>query len=93
MDTKVLTVHVPLPLAEKVDASAASIERPCGWLIKEALTAWVEQEEQEEQRHAMTLEALASIDAGRAVQHEDVVRWASRLGASDTVAVPKARKR
>lgn len=90
MDTKVLTAHVPLPLAEKVDALAASIERPRGWVVKEALAAWVEQEER---RHAMTLEALDSVDAGNTVPHEDVVAWAARLSTEDAVSAPKARKR
>ncbi|HEX7048104.1 MAG TPA: ribbon-helix-helix domain-containing protein [Gammaproteobacteria bacterium] len=90
MDTKVLTAHVPLQLANKVDALAASIERPRGWVVKEALAAWVEQEER---RHEMTLEALESVDAGRTVPHEDVLAWASRLGSKDIVSVPKARKR
>lgn len=37
--TKVLTAHVPLPLAEKVDQMAARLERPRGWIIKQALAA------------------------------------------------------
>lgn len=90
MDTKVLTAHVPLQLANKVDALAASLDRPRGWVVKEALAAWVEQEER---RHAMTLEALESVDAGRTVPHEDVVAWAGRLGTPGAASVPKARKR
>lgn len=90
MDTKVLTAHVPLQLADKVDRLAASLERPRGWVVKEALLAWVEQEER---RHEMTLEALESIDAGLSVPHEDVVNWARRLGTEDSVATPRARKR
>ena len=37
MDTKVITAHVPLPLAEKVDELAARLERPRGWIVKQAL--------------------------------------------------------
>ncbi len=39
METKVLTAHVPLPLAEKVDQIAARLERSRGWIVKQALTA------------------------------------------------------
>ena len=42
MTTKVLTAHVPLSLAEKVDQLAARLERSHGWIIKQALAAWVE---------------------------------------------------
>ena len=56
-ETKVLTAHVPLGLAEKVEAMAARLERSRGWVMKQALAAWVDQEEE---RHRMTLEALAA---------------------------------
>ena len=38
-NTKVLTAHVPLPLAEKVDQLANRLERSRGWVIKQALSA------------------------------------------------------
>ena len=37
--TKVLTAHVPLSLAEKVEAMASRLERSRGWVIKQALAA------------------------------------------------------
>ena len=43
-NTKVLTAHVPVPLAEKVDQLANRLERSRGWVIKQALSAWIEQE-------------------------------------------------
>lgn len=41
-ETKVLTAHVPLPLAEKVDQITARLERSRGWIVKQALTAWID---------------------------------------------------
>jgi predicted transcriptional regulator len=41
METRVLTAHVPVDLATKVDEVAARIERSRGWVIKQALAAWV----------------------------------------------------
>jgi metal-responsive CopG/Arc/MetJ family transcriptional regulator len=43
--TRVLTAHVPTPLAEKVDQLAARLDRSRGWIIRQALAAWIEQEE------------------------------------------------
>ncbi len=57
-ETKVLTAHVPLGLAEKVEAMASRLERSRGWVVKQALAAWVDQEEE---RHRMTLEALEDV--------------------------------
>ncbi len=61
MHTKVFTAHVPMGLADKIDQLAAHIERPRGWIVKQALTAWVGQEEE---RRQLTLEALADVLVG-----------------------------
>ncbi len=85
MDTKVITAHVPLPLAEKVDELAARLERSRGWIIKQALSAWVEQEEE---RRRLTLEALADVDAGRVIGHQAVQAWAASLDTDTPHPLP-----
>jgi predicted transcriptional regulator len=75
-ETKVLTAHVPLSLAEKVEAMASRLERSRGWVMKQALAAWVDQEEE---RHRMTLEALEDVDAGRLIDHQAITAWADSL--------------
>lgn len=84
-NTKVLTAHVPLPLAEKVDQLAARLERSRGWIVKQALTAWVDQEEE---RSRLTREALADVDAGRVIDHQAVQAWADSLGISQPLPMP-----
>lgn len=86
METKVLTAHVPLPLAEKVDQLAARLERSRGWIVKQALTAWVNQEEE---RRRLTLEALADVDAGRIIDHQAVQAWAASLGTDMPGPLPQ----
>ena len=76
MTTRVLTAHVPLALAEKVDAAVERLDRPRAWIVKQALAAWFDEEER---RHFQTLEALADIKAGRTVDHEAVKAWAESL--------------
>jgi predicted transcriptional regulator len=85
MDTKVITAHVPLPLAEKVDQLAARLERPRGWIVKQALVAWVDQEEE---RRRLTLEALADVDVGRVVDHQAVQAWADSLDKEKPLSAP-----
>jgi len=85
--TKVLTAHVPLDLAEKVDAMAARLERSRGWVMKQALAAWVDQEEE---RHRMTLEALDEVEAGHVIDHRAVQAWADSLGTEKPLPAPKA---
>jgi predicted transcriptional regulator len=84
-ETKVLTAHVPLPLAEKVEAMAARLERSRGWVMKQALAAWVDQEEE---RHRMTLEALADVDAGRVIDHQSIQAWADSLTSRKPLPPP-----
>ncbi|HEX7617162.1 MAG TPA: ribbon-helix-helix domain-containing protein [Verrucomicrobiae bacterium] len=86
MATKVLTAHVPLSLAEKVDHLAARLERSRGWIIKQALTAWVDQEEE---RRRLTLEALADVDAGHVIDDQTVQAWADSLDTDNPLPAPR----
>lgn len=86
METKVLTAHVPLPLAEKVDELAARIERSRGWIVKQALAAWIDQEEE---RYRLTLEALADVDAGHVIDQNAVQAWADSLGTDNPLPLPR----
>ncbi len=84
--TRVLTAHVPLPMADKVDQIAARLERSRGWIMKQALSAWIIQEEE---RDRLTQEALADVDAGRVIDHQAVQAWADSLGADKPLPVPR----
>ncbi len=85
-ETKVLTAHVPLVLAEKIDQVAARIERSRGWIVKQALSAWIDQEEE---RSRLTREALADVDAGRVIDHQAVQAWADSLDTASPLPVPR----
>ncbi|MFZ6693962.1 CopG family ribbon-helix-helix protein [Undibacterium sp. SXout20W] len=86
VDTKVLTAHVPLPLAEKVDQLAARLERSRGWIMKQALSAWIDQEEE---RSRLTLEALADVDAGCVISHQSIQAWADSLNTDTPLPAPR----
>jgi predicted transcriptional regulator len=86
MTTKVLTAHVPLSLAEKVDRLAARLERSRGWIVKQALSAWINQEEE---RERLTIEALADVDNGRVIDHQAVQDWAESLSSKKPLPVPR----
>ena len=83
--TKVLIAHVTLPLAEKVDLMAERLERSRGWIIKQALSAWLDQEEK---RERLTREALADVDAGLVVDHQAVQAWADSLNTEEPLPMP-----
>jgi predicted transcriptional regulator len=85
MSTRVFTAHVPLPLAEKVDEIAARMERSRGWIVKQALAAWIDLEEE---RKRLTLEALADVDAGNVIDHHSVQQWADSLDTDKQLPTP-----
>lgn len=85
-ETKALTAHLPLPLAEKVDRMAARLERSRGWIVKQALSAWLDQEEE---RNRLTREALADVDSGQVIDHQTVQAWADSLGTDETQPIPR----
>ena len=84
-ETKIMTVHVPRALAERVDAMAARLERSRGWVMTQALAAWVEQGDE---RHLLTLEALADVDADRVIDHQAIQAWADSLGSRKPLPPP-----
>lgn len=87
MSTRVLTAHVPEGLAQKVDSVAARLERSRGWVVKQALAAWIDQEDE---RHRLTLEALADVDSGRVVDHQAMRVWAESLETDSPLPPPAA---
>jgi len=88
MQTKVVTAHIPLDLADKVDALAARLERPRGWIVKKALTAWVAEEELQDR---LTREALDQARQGLGVDHAEVMAWAESLDGPNPLPMPTAK--
>ncbi|SHO53788.1 CopG family ribbon-helix-helix protein [Desulfopila aestuarii] len=84
--TKVITAHVPLPLADKVDQMAARLERSRGRIMKQALSAWIAQEDE---RDRLTHEALADVDAGSVIDHQTVQAWVDSLETDQSVPLPR----
>jgi predicted transcriptional regulator len=76
MDTRVVTAHLPADLAKKLDGLAERLDRPRGWIVKEAIASFISLEEK---RFRLTLEALADVDSKRTVDHVEIEAWAEGL--------------
>jgi predicted transcriptional regulator len=74
MDSRVVTAHLPADLAKKLDGLAERLDRPRGWIVKEAIASFISLEEK---RFQLTLEALADVDSKRTVDHAEIEAWAS----------------
>ena len=77
METRVVTSHLPADLADKLDGLAERLDRPKGWIVKEAIASYVALEDE---RRRQTREALADVKAGRTHDHADIEAWARSLG-------------
>ncbi|WP_454688224.1 CopG family ribbon-helix-helix protein [Achromobacter aloeverae] len=84
--TRVVTAHVPIPLADEVDEMSVRLERSRGWIVKQALSAWLAQESE---RERLTREAMDDVDAGRTFEHQSVLAWAESLGTDQPLPVPR----
>lgn len=47
--------------------------------------------DQEKERHRMTLEALADVDAGRLIDHKDILAWVDSLATNNSLP-PRFRR-
>ncbi|EMM6204625.1 ribbon-helix-helix protein, CopG family [Pseudomonas aeruginosa] len=85
IETRAITVHVPVQLAERVDQLAARVGRSKDWVVRQALVAWIDQEEE---RGHLTRAALADVDAGRVIDHQTVLAWTDSLSTDTPLPVP-----
>jgi predicted transcriptional regulator len=65
---------------------ANRLERSRGWIMKQALSAWIVQEEE---RDHLTQEALTDVDAGRVIDHQAVQAWADSLSSDEPLPAPR----
>lgn len=85
IDTRVLTAHIPLGMAEEIDQIAAKLERSKNWIVKQALSAWIDQEAL---RDKLTHEGLSDVDVGNLVSHQSMQAWADSLSSNTPLPSP-----
>lgn len=68
---RVVTAKLPGELVSRMDEVAGRMDRSKSWIVREALTEWLADEER---RHKLTLEALKDVDEGRTFTQEEIER-------------------
>ena len=79
MDTKVVTAHLPLELADKLESYARSMDRSKGWIVKQALANWIDWEEKKDRLTLEAAEAADAADKDLLIDHADLKAWVERL--------------
>ena len=85
MKTRVLSTHIPVEIADKIDRLSERLDRSRGWVVKKALNEYLEMEEE---RYRLTLEGLADVKAGKVVSHQEVKSWIQSLGTDHELPPP-----
>jgi len=83
MESKVITAHVPLPLAARIDELAERLQRSRGWIMKQALEAWIEAEGGRAQGFSEAQAQFghnAGVEAAKAVAALKSLRETTNLG-------------
>lgn len=71
-----LSIQLPTALASEAEKLAMELDKSTSWVVEEALRALVKKTQQ---HHQQILQGLADVDAGRVVDHGEVVNFANRL--------------
>lgn len=86
--TRIVAAEIPSDMADRIEQLAEQLGRSPSWVVEDALACWLDREEE---HYQMTLEALADVDAGRVVDHEEVRAWTNSLGTKNPLPMPKPK--
>ena len=67
---RVVTARLPDDLVSRMDVIADRIERSKSWIVREAVSHWLDEEQR---RYELTVDALKDVDAGRTIAHDEVI--------------------
>ena len=90
MSSTTVTVRVAPDVKKRLEKLAKSTGRTRSYLAAEALNAYLDVNEWQVAR---IKRAIASLDRGEGVPHEEVMRWVDSWGRKDERPVPKRRAR
>lgn len=85
----ITSVRLSPEVEEKLAALAERARRTKSWIINEAVRDYLGRLGEDEKRWQETLEALASVRAGRAVEGDDVLEWIASWGKKAEKKPPK----
>ena len=77
---RVVTAKLPEDLVNRMDEVAERIERNKSWIVREALSQWLAEEQR---RHDLTVEALKDVDEGRVLSRENLRDWGEQKNRNE----------
>jgi len=84
------SVRMPDELCQRLDSLGEQEQRSRGWLIKDAVSEYLERKERNAQMLKETREAMDDVTAGRLLDGEEVMAWVESWGTDNELEPPKA---
>ena len=84
-----LSVKLTDTLRQRLLALSESRERSVHWLMKQAIEAYVENEERSDTLRQETLARWEEVEAGKTVDNDRVVEWLETWGGDTQKARPR----
>lgn len=85
-DSTTITIRVDHAVKERLEAVARRTKRSKSFIAGEAIEEYLAVQEWQEAR---IQEALATVERGEVVAHEDVVEWVKSWGTENELPLPK----
>jgi len=85
----VTSVRLRDDLQEPLEAAAERLQRSKGWIINQALEAYLRNETSQERLRRETLEGLADVEAGRLFDGDEVLAWIESWGKDEELSKPR----
>lgn len=86
---RVTSVRLSPEIESKLESVAQRARRTKSWLINEAVKDYLDRLGRDERRWQETVDALASVKAGRIVDGERVMKWLASWGRKAETKPPR----
>lgn len=87
----VTTVRLQPELNQQLEELAQRLDRTKGWVINQAVSEFLQKQEQEQQRWEQTLQAMESATKGKVVDASQVHEWLASWGTDNELKAPSIK--
>ncbi len=85
----VTSIRLQPEIENPLESLAKKLDRSKNYLINQAIKEFIERKNNDEKRWSETMEAIASVKAGKVVPEEDVNEWLESWGSENEFKPPK----
>ena len=83
------SVRMPDQLMDKLEAIAKKLDRSKGWIIKDAVSQYVDCIDRKEKLLVETRQALSDIESGKVIDGDEVMAWIESWGSENEKSAPQ----